>query len=98
MRPRYWRSVCALLPSASSRNLKTMNIHLTSEQEARITRIAAEAGTDPERVATEVVARYLDDQERFLAAVEKGLAAAQRGEFIEEDEMESRVDLMFRKT
>lgn len=46
----------------------------------------------------DVLARYLDDEARFLAAVEKGLAAAERGEFLEEEEMEIRIERMFRKT
>jgi predicted transcriptional regulator len=33
-----------------------------------------------------VVTRYLDEEARFLAAVEKGIGAAERGEFIEEEE------------
>jgi predicted transcriptional regulator len=37
-----------------------------------------------------------DDKARFLAAVEKGIAAAERGEFIEEDEMDARVERMFK--
>ncbi len=50
----------------------------------------------PERLAANVVARYLDEEARFLAAVEKGIAAAERGEFIEEEEMDARLDAMFK--
>jgi predicted transcriptional regulator len=32
----------------------------------------------------------------FLAAVGKGLAAAERGEFIEEEEMDARLEAMFK--
>jgi predicted transcriptional regulator len=39
---------------------------------------------------------YLDAESRFLAAVEKGIAAAERGEFIEEEEMDARVEAMFK--
>lgn len=46
----------------------------------------------------DVIVRYLDDDARFLTAVEKGLAAAERGEFIEEDEMEARIERMFKKS
>jgi predicted transcriptional regulator len=77
--------------------LKAMEVRLTPEQEARLTQIAAEAGTDPERLVKDVVLRYLDDEAHFLDAVEKGLAAAQRGEFIEEDEMDARVERMFQR-
>jgi predicted transcriptional regulator len=45
---------------------------------------------------TNVVARYLAEEARFLAAVEEGLAAAERGEFIEEAEMDARLEAMFK--
>ena len=57
--------------------------------------MAGESGTDPDRLVRNVVARYLDDESRFLAAVEKGLAAAERRDFIEEEEMDARVERMF---
>jgi hypothetical protein len=37
-----------------------------------------------------------DDKARFLAAVEKGIAAAEGGEFIEEEEMDARIERMFK--
>ncbi|HXJ95787.1 MAG TPA: hypothetical protein VMT20_23350 [Terriglobia bacterium] len=74
-----------------------MQLHFTPEQEAQLAQIASQAGTDPERLATNVVARYLNEEARFLAAVQKGLAAAQRGEFIEEEEMDARLETMFKK-
>ena len=36
------------------------------------------------------------EEARFLAAVEKGIAAAERGEFIEEEEMDARLEAMFK--
>jgi predicted transcriptional regulator len=45
----------------------------------------------------DVLARYLDDEARFVAAVDKGLAAAGRGEFIEEEEMDAHIERMFAK-
>jgi predicted transcriptional regulator len=73
-----------------------MKILFTPEQYARLTQIATKAGTVPERLVTDVVARYLDEETRFLSAVEKGLAAAERGEFIEEDDMDARLEAMFK--
>lgn len=73
-----------------------MELHLTPEQQARLSQIATKIGTPPDRLVTNVVARYLDEEARFLAAVEKGLAAAERGEFIEEKEMDARLESMFR--
>ncbi len=45
---------------------------------------------------TTVVSRHLDEGARFLASGEKGLAAAERGEFIEEEEMDARIEAMFK--
>ena len=73
-----------------------MEVNFTPEQQAQLSQIASKVGTVPERLVTNVVARYLDDEARFLAAVEKGLAAAERGEFVEEDEMDARLEAMFK--
>ena len=73
-----------------------MELHFTPEQEAQLSRIASNAGTVPERLVTDVVARYLNEAARFRAAVERGLAAAERGEFIEEKEMDARLEAMFK--
>jgi predicted transcriptional regulator len=73
-----------------------MEVQFTPEQQALLAQIASKAGTVPERVVTNVVARYLDEEARFLAAVKKGLAAGERGEFIEEEEMDARLEAMFK--
>jgi predicted transcriptional regulator len=72
-----------------------MEVHFTPEQEAQIAEIATKTGRDPENLVKDILARYIDDEARFLAAVEQGLVAAERGEFIEEDEMDARVERMF---
>lgn len=79
-----------------SRILKTMEVHLTLEQEVQLALMATKAGTKPERFVKDVLVRYLDDEARFLAAVERGIEAAERGEFIEEDEMDARIEHMFK--
>ena len=48
-----------------------MEVHFTSEQEAQLAQMATKVGTDPERLVKDVLVRYLDDEARFLAAVEK---------------------------
>jgi predicted transcriptional regulator len=73
-----------------------MNVHFTPEQESKLAQIATKTGTVPEQLVTNVVARYLDEEARFLAAVEKGIAAGERGEFIEEEEMDARIEAMFK--
>jgi predicted transcriptional regulator len=70
-------------------------IHIAPELEARLARFAAQQGRDPNELAQELLTRYLEDETSFLEAVEKGMAAAGRGEFIEEAEMDARVARMF---
>jgi predicted transcriptional regulator len=73
-----------------------MEIHLTSEQEAQLLRVALHEGKPVEQILTESAAYVLRENGRFLAAVEKGIAAAERGEFIEEAEMDARVEKMLK--
>lgn len=77
-----------------SRTMKPMEVHFTPEQQAQLAHMASKAGTNSERLVTDVVARYLYDEARFLEAVDKGIAAAERGEFIEQ-EMDARLERMF---
>jgi len=74
-----------------------MEVQFTPDVQAKLEQIATKAGTVPERLVTNVVTRYVDEEARFLAAVEKGLAAAERGEFIEEEAMDARLQAMFKR-
>jgi predicted transcriptional regulator len=74
-----------------------MEVSFSPEQQARLIEIATEAGTDPGLLVAKVVARYIDEETRFLAAVENSIAAAERGEFIEEEEMDARLEAMFKR-
>jgi predicted transcriptional regulator len=73
-----------------------MEVHLSPEQQAQLAQIASKAGTAPERLVTKVIARYLNEEARFLEAIEKGISAADRGEFISEEEMDARLEAMFK--
>jgi len=73
-----------------------MEVHFTPEQEAQLAQTATEAGTKPERLVKDILIRCLDGEARFLAAVEKGIAAAEHGDFIEEQEMDARIERMFK--
>ncbi|HTR39863.1 MAG TPA: hypothetical protein VMH80_28515 [Bryobacteraceae bacterium] len=63
------RTSRCLLFGAVSHNLKAMDVHSTPEQEAQIAQLASKAGSDPEHLVKDVVARYLGDEARFLSAV-----------------------------
>jgi predicted transcriptional regulator len=70
-----------------------MELHFTPEQEAQI---ASQEGTDAERLVKEAALRLLHEDLRFRAAVREGIAQADRGEFIEQDEMDARLKQMLR--
>ena len=75
--------------------LKTMEVHFTPEQEAQITQAARASGTDAERLVKDAALRVADDA-NFRAAVMEAKAYADRGEFIEEEEMDARFEEMLR--
>ncbi len=74
-----------------------MEVRFTPEQESRLSQIAAHAGTNAENLVKDAALRLLEQDARFLAAVDRGLAAADRGEFIEEEEMDARVERMLQR-
>ena len=71
-----------------SRIFKGMEVQFSPEQQAHLRDRHAKLGPTRERLVAKVIARYIDKEARFLAAVENGIAAAERGEFIEEEEEE----------
>ena len=86
-----------LLPHAGfSRNLRAMEIHFTPEQEAQLAQIATNQGTDAERLVKDAAVHLLEEDARFRAAVREGIAQADRGEFIDEAEMDARLERMLR--
>jgi predicted transcriptional regulator len=92
----HWPTTPRVASSPFFAYLEGIEVHLTPEQQEQLAQIATKAGTAPEWLVTNVVARYLDEEARFLAAVEKGIAAAERGEFIGEEEMDARLEAMFK--
>ena len=71
-----------------------MEVHFTPEQEAQLSQIAHHNGTDPEHVVMNATLRLLEENARFRAGVQKGLDAAKRGDFIEEEDMDARIARM----
>ena len=75
--------------------VRSMEVQLSPETEARLARIAAERGSDAQAVAQEAIERYVEYDEWFVSEVEKGLAAAERGELIEQEEIGRRIEHRF---
>jgi predicted transcriptional regulator len=73
-----------------------MEVHFTLEQEAQLVQIATNAGTNAERLVKDAALRLLQEDARIRDAVREGIAQADRGEFIEEEEMDARLEQMLR--
>lgn len=68
-----------------------MEIHFSPDQEARLAQIASVKGRNADELVQELLDRYLEQDARFRAGVRKGIEQADRGEFIEEEEMDNRI-------
>lgn len=64
-----------------------MEVRFDAALQDKLTRAAAEQGRDREALVVEAVERMLSYDEWFLREVEKGLAAADRGELVEHDDV-----------
>jgi predicted transcriptional regulator len=73
-----------------------MEVRFTPEEEARLAKIATQEGVHPEELVKDAALRLLEEDSRFRARVRKGIEQADRGELIEEEEMDARVKRMFR--
>ncbi|HEV1285614.1 MAG TPA: hypothetical protein VNU44_09890 [Bryobacteraceae bacterium] len=73
-----------------------MEVHFTPEQEAQLSQIASKSGTDTEQLVKDAALRLLAEDARFRAAVREGIEQADRGLFIEEEEMDERFERMLR--
>jgi len=72
-----------------------MEVHFTPEIETRLQQVALANGKNPEQLVKDTVARMLENQARFVAGVEKGMAAADRGELIDHDDVVKRINRLF---
>ena len=70
----------------------TMELRFTPEQEAQLTQMAQYAGKPVEQLLTDAAFATLREHKSFLETVEEGIAAADRGEFVESGEVWARVE------
>jgi len=62
-------------------------VNIGSDLQAKLVRLAAERGQDAQALVQEAIEKLVDYDEWFLREVESGLAAADRGELIDHDEI-----------
>ena len=73
-----------------------MHVGFGPEVEAQLQLVASRNGKDAEQLVKDTVNRMLESQARFISGVERGIAAADRGEFVEHNEVVRRLDQLFR--
>jgi predicted transcriptional regulator len=72
-----------------------MEVILSPELEAKLKQKAAQQGRDSQSLVQEAVERLVSYDEWFFHQVETGLAAAERGEFIDHEEVGKLIDSRF---
>jgi predicted transcriptional regulator len=68
-----------------------MEVHLRPDLQARVTQRATEQGRNPDEVVEDVVARYFEEEDRFVEAAKRGEAALERGEFLTHEQVGERL-------
>ena len=81
--------------SRFSRSLKGMEVHFSPDVETQLQQVASANGKNAEQLVKDTVARMLESQVRFVAEVQRGIAQADRGEFVEHKDVLNRIDRLF---
>lgn len=74
----------------------SMEISLAPELEARLARIASEAGKATNQIVQELVANYVDHDEWFKREVQKGLDSLDSGKFVSHEDVGRRIERILR--
>jgi predicted transcriptional regulator len=64
-----------------------MEVRITPDLESKLARLAAERGQNTEALIEEALRKFVDYDEWFAQRVDEGLAAADRGELIDHEEI-----------
>ncbi len=64
-----------------------MEVQFTPDQQAKLSRLATAQGRAAEALVQEAVERLFGYDEWFSHEVDKGLAAAEKGEFVEHEDV-----------
>ena len=64
-----------------------MELHFTPEQLQQLSQIAAHFGIGAEDLVKNAALRLVEEDAKFRAAVREGVAQADRGEFIDDEEV-----------
>jgi predicted transcriptional regulator len=68
-----------------------MEVAFSPELEARLARSAALQGRNPDELVQQVVARYVDEESRFIDAVSRGENALRDGDYLTHEQVGERL-------
>lgn len=68
-----------------------MEVHFTPDLQSKFTQLANQQGRKLDETVQDVVARYFEEENRFLEAVKRGEAALERGEFLTHEQVGDRL-------
>ena len=69
------------------RIFEDMEVHFDPGLQAKLTERATQQGRNPDEVVQDLVARYFEEEDRFIEAVKRGEAALERGEFLTHEQV-----------
>ena len=72
-----------------------MDVQFAPDVEAKLSDIAIRTGRQTGELIQTAVSRLLDEESRFLQAVEQGFASLDRGEYVTHEEVGSRIERLF---
>ncbi|HXJ93420.1 MAG TPA: hypothetical protein VMT20_11130 [Terriglobia bacterium] len=75
--------------------LAAMEVHFAPDTEAQLKEFAARKGKDAAQVVEDAIRSMLQRQARFVEGIERGIASADRGDFIDHEEVVRRIDRLF---
>jgi predicted transcriptional regulator len=68
-----------------------MEVQFTPDLEARLAASAAQRSLNPDEVVREVVSRYFQEEDRLIAAVQRGESALESGETLTHEQVGARL-------
>ncbi len=71
---------------------EALPLMVDADVRARLEKLAADTGRSVSELADGVLRRFIDDNERFVAEVQVGLAEADAGMFVDYDEFKADIE------
>ncbi len=81
-----------MTPSVPVPSLVSVDVPLNPDLQAKLTRLAEQQGRASSALIVEAVERMVNYDEWFLREVDKGLAAADRGELVDHADVRKMID------